>query len=418
MRIYKMTATFGKLEHETLTLEPGLNLIEAPNEWGKSTWCAFLVAMLYGLDTRGKTTKTALADKEKYQPWSGSPMAGRIDLNWNGRDITIERGTKGRVPMGIFRAYETVSGLAVPELTGSNCGQLLLGVEQSVYRRTGFIRQSDMPVTQDDALRRRLNSLVTTGDETGDSDRLAEELKELKNKCRYNRSGLLPQAEARQRELEEKLAELESLDLHCRKLRERLAEVKSWGRVLENHRDALWYAQAESDAEKVAQARDIRDRAEQELSFLERRCAGQPSRMEVERKVKAIEIYQQELADYQAEEKRYSQRPQPPAVPEQFRGMTLEQADTMVQQDCGRHERLSRTKAHLIFTVLALMLLILCVGAVLLEQYVPAAGAGMLGVILLIQGIRKRSALHREQEVLAEKYGSRFPEAWKLLLEN
>ena len=82
MKIYSMTATFGKLEHETLTLEPGLNIIDAPNEWGKSTWCAFLVTMLYGLDTRAKTTKTALADKERYAPWSGAPMSGRIDLCW------------------------------------------------------------------------------------------------------------------------------------------------------------------------------------------------------------------------------------------------------------------------------------------------------------------------------------------------
>ena len=109
MKIYKMTATFGKLEHAELTLQPGLNILTAPNEWGKSTWCAFLVAMLYGLDTRAKTTKTTLADKERYAPWSGNPMAGRIDLNWNGRDITIERRTKGRVPLGEFKAYETES---------------------------------------------------------------------------------------------------------------------------------------------------------------------------------------------------------------------------------------------------------------------------------------------------------------------
>ena len=95
MRIYSMTATFGKLSHETLYLEPGLNVIHAPNEWGKSTWCAFLVAMLYGIDTRQKNTKTALADKERYSPWSGEPMSGRMELNWNGRDITIERSTKG-----------------------------------------------------------------------------------------------------------------------------------------------------------------------------------------------------------------------------------------------------------------------------------------------------------------------------------
>ena len=105
MKIYSMTATFGKLNHETLTLQPGLNIIEAPNEWGKSTWCAFLENMLYGIDTREKTTKSALAAKERYAPWSGAPMAGRIDLNWNGRDITIERRTKGRLIFGEFQAY-------------------------------------------------------------------------------------------------------------------------------------------------------------------------------------------------------------------------------------------------------------------------------------------------------------------------
>ena len=124
MKIYSMTATFGKLENQTLLLQPGLNVISAPNEWGKSTWCAFLVNMLYGLETRVKTTKTNTPDKERYAPWSGSPMSGRIDLNWNGRDITVERWTKGRTPMGEFRAYETESGIAVPELTATTCGAI------------------------------------------------------------------------------------------------------------------------------------------------------------------------------------------------------------------------------------------------------------------------------------------------------
>ena len=96
MKIHRMRATFGKLEHETLTLEPGLNVIQAPNEWGKSTWCAFLCAMLYGLDTRAKSTRGTLADKERYAPWSGSPMEGRLEVEWQGRDITIERRTRGR----------------------------------------------------------------------------------------------------------------------------------------------------------------------------------------------------------------------------------------------------------------------------------------------------------------------------------
>ena len=172
MRIDTMTATFGKLEHQSLSLKPGLNVIHAPNEWGKSTWCAFLLAMLYGLDTRAKGGGKTLPEKERYAPWSGSPMSGRVELNWNGRDITIERTTKGRIPLGSFRAYETHTGMEVPELDGSNCGFLLLGVERSVYQRAGFIRLSDLQVTQDEALRRRLNQLVTTGDDSGDQAKL------------------------------------------------------------------------------------------------------------------------------------------------------------------------------------------------------------------------------------------------------
>ena len=418
MRLYKMTATFGKLEHETLALEPGLNVIEAPNEWGKTTWCTFLVTMLYGLDTRAKTTKTALADKEKYAPWSGVPMAGRIDLSWNGRDITIERSTKGRTPMGVFRAYETVSGLAVPELTAANCGSVLLGVEQSVFRRTSFIRQSDLPVTQDDALRRRLNALVTTGDETGDSDRLAAELKDLKNKCRYNRSGLLPQAELQQKELEDKILELETLEDQCRKLKERITEVKSWGRALENHRDALNVAAAEANARRVAQIRELRDQAEEKMIRLEGKCSKQPSRDEVEKKIRAMEAYLEAQAEFREDEISCSHRPEAPVPPEQFRGMTAEQAGDMVGRDCRNYQQLSGKKPYLLLILLGWAAVLLGAVMIVMKEYVIAIAAGVLGLIALMISTRKKEDRRKEMEALEEKYGSSYPEAWQMLFKT
>ena len=412
MRIYEMTATFGKLEHETLKLQPGMNIIHAPNEWGKSTWCAFLVAMLYGMDTRAKTTKTALADKERYAPWSGSPMSGRIDLNWNGRDITIERKTKRRVPLGEFRAYETETGLEIPELTATNCGQMLLGVEQSVFRRAGFIRLSDLPVTQDDALRSRLNALVTTGDESGDAERLARDLKDLRNKCRYNKSGLLPQAEAQREELENKLSELEALESQSLRLKQRLGEVKSWLRQLENHRDALAFAAAEADAGRVAEARDAHDRAVRHLETLETTGAALPAREEAEKKVYQLREFQENWDSVQMEQRMLPPQPEAPAVPELFRGMTTEQAETMVGQDVQRYELLQRTKPHL-----ALMLLggaFALLGAVLLVmQEFLIGGVGLAaGLVLLLLGMAKGKAWRREAAALAEKYGSADADAW------
>ena len=257
MRIYSMTATFGKLNHASITLEPGLNVIEAPNEWGKSTWCASLLAMLYGIDTSSRSKKDFIPDKERYAPWSGVPMSGRMDIHWNGRDITIERSSKGRVMFGQFKAYETESGIPVPQLTAANCGQMLLGVEQSVFARAGFIRLKDMPVTQDESLRRRLNALVTTGDESGSADDLAQKLRDLKNRCRFNRSGLLPQAETQQRELTQKLEEMASLQLQVKAIENRQEELKAYHGELLNHKQALQYEEDRNFAGKLAMTRAI-----------------------------------------------------------------------------------------------------------------------------------------------------------------
>ena len=265
MIIHSMTATFGKLDHQTLTLESGLNIIDAPNEWGKSTWCAFIMAMLYGMDTRERSTKTALADKERYAPWSGVPMSGRMELEWQGRDITIERWTKGRIPMGEFRAYETQSGLPVAELTAANCGQRLVGVERSVFSRSGFIRGAQMPVEMNEELRGRLNALVTTADESREAEALGEKLKELKNRCRYNRSGLIPQACSRMETLEKQLGEYEALSTQVQSL-------EAQCRALEEQK------QHQPDTDALEQAIRGEETARLRCQELERKCACLPDR--------------------------------------------------------------------------------------------------------------------------------------------
>ena len=87
MKIKSMTATFGGLKNAKLTPGPGLTLIHAPNEGGKSTWAAFWRAMLYGIDTRDRDKKGYLADKNRYPPWSGARMEGELVLELAGRDL-------------------------------------------------------------------------------------------------------------------------------------------------------------------------------------------------------------------------------------------------------------------------------------------------------------------------------------------
>ncbi|MBQ1280980.1 MAG: hypothetical protein IIY16_01890 [Oscillospiraceae bacterium] len=208
MRIKHMHAVFGRLDHAELELGEGLNILELPNESGKSTWCAFLLAMFYGIDTAERAAKGVLPAKTKYKPWSGAAMEGRIELEWNGRDITIERTSKGRIPLGEFRAYETASGLPVRELTAANCGSTLLGVEKGVFERSAFLRQSGLAVSQDSALERRLGALVSSGEETVSYIATEQRLRDRRNACRHNQTGELPRTEALLASAEDKLAQI------------------------------------------------------------------------------------------------------------------------------------------------------------------------------------------------------------------
>ena len=409
MILYSMTATFGKLEHETLTLQPGLNIIEAPNEWGKSTWCAFLTAMLFGMETRAKSTKTALADKERYAPWSGSPMAGRIDLQWKGRDITIERKTKGRVPLGQFTAYETRSGLPVPELTAANCGQLLLGVERSVFLRSGFIRLADMPVTQDEALRARLNALVTTGDESGDAERLGKALKDLKNRCRYNKSGLLPQAETEKAEIENKLRELETLEYQSSKLAERREQVRDWEEKLENHQAHLDYRRAKADAQRVAQMQEACRSDEARLVRAEANAANLRPRDEMEQKLLQLRKLNQAFEDLRLEAQMLPQPPEDPAAPEQFRGMDGDTAMEKAKHDAAEYETL-KAKNPLLF-ILGILLL-LAGGVAAVWYLVPGIACAALGLILLIAAFVNSRRRSRAAEKIAVRYGTADTARW------
>ena len=419
MKIYSMTATFGKLENQTLTLQPGLNVISAPNEWGKSTWCAFLVNMLYGLETRVKTTKTAIADKDRYAPWSGSPMSGRIDLSWNGRDITIERWSKGRTPMGEFRAYETGSGIAVPELTATTCGEMLLGVERSVFLRAGFLRLTDLPVTEDDALRRRLNSLVTTGDESGAADDLAQKLKDLKNKCRSNRAnGLIPQAEAEKAELEGKLQQLQEFRTQSESLAQRQQDLLLRQQLLENHQKAVQYAAAQENLQKVEQAQLAAEVAAKALSVAEAQCAVLPERENAVEQLhchsRLIQRKNQLISQWTA----VPPEPQMPLIPERYRGMEPESAIAQAQEDAMVYDHLlvqqkrSFKGVWLLAAVLTLYLAIgilvgniWCWGAMIAAMVITTA-------VMLYGRLDQKKRNQKQRDELLSRYPGIPPEGW------
>ena len=274
MDILHLTATFGRLEHQELTLSRGLNVLYAPNETGKSTWGAFIRTMLYGLSTR---ERGPLADKNRFAPWSGAAMQGRMDVSAAEGAYTLLRNTKRAAsPMGEFSCTYTGTATPVAGITAQNAGEALLGVPREVFERSAFIGQNALAVDQDAELERRIAALITTGEEDTSYSQSYERLKKQLNRRKHNKTGLIPALEREIDDLQLSLRELDALEAQARQAQSSLDELERQAAAL-RQQAASWQAlEQQSRAAEYAKAAQNADEAARRASLLEESAAGLP----------------------------------------------------------------------------------------------------------------------------------------------
>ncbi|OLA36409.1 MAG: hypothetical protein BHW35_05705 [Firmicutes bacterium CAG:176_63_11] len=274
MDILHLTATFGRLEHQELTLSPGLNVLYAPNETGKSTWGAFIRTMLYGLSTR---ERGPLADKNRFAPWSGAAMQGRMDVSAAEGAYTLLRDTKrASSPMGEFSCTYTGTATPVAGITAQNAGEALLGVPREVFERSAFIGQNALAVDQDAELERRIAALITTGEEDTSYSQSYERLKKQLNRRKHNKTGLIPALEREIDDLQLSLRDLDALEAQARQAQSVLDELEQQAAAL-RQQAASWQAlEQQSRAAEYAKAAQNADEAARRAALLEESAAGLP----------------------------------------------------------------------------------------------------------------------------------------------
>ena len=224
MQLLHANATYGKLDQARLDLQPGLNVICAPNEGGKSTWCRFLLAMFYGLNTRQRGD---LADKNRFQPWNGSLMQGKLELSVGDKELTLSRRTqRPDAPLGVFSCTYSGTDTPVPGLDAARCGETLLGVPQSVYQRCAFIPSGSLAIDADADLERRISALISTGDEKISFSQVESRLKKQLRQRKYNRSGSIPLLEAEIAGLRAAQQEAQTLTGQLENLQQQLSQAR------------------------------------------------------------------------------------------------------------------------------------------------------------------------------------------------
>lgn len=292
MRIDKLTASFGKLNGDTLELKDGLNVISAPNESGKSTWCAFIRTMLYGIDSAERAKTGYLPDKARYAPWSGAPMQGEMEVTVGDKNISISRETRLKTaPMREFSAVYTGTNIPVEGMTGQNAGEMLTGATKEVFRRSALIEQGQVAVSGSPELEKRIAAIVSTGDEDCSFAEADDTLRTWQRKRRYNRRGKLPEFEQEIAEKENLLSELQYASDEKERLTDSLYHAKKRVKELE---------QAVTESRKIARRDALSNLQKTRLNLNEAIDAHEAADEELDKCRSALQI--SVLGEYEPDE--------------------------------------------------------------------------------------------------------------------
>jgi DNA repair exonuclease SbcCD ATPase subunit len=125
---------FGRLAERTFAFGPGLNVVVGPNEAGKSTLAAAIIASLYGLQ-RG--------EKDRWRPWTGNAYATALTYETSDGAVwevhrALERDTKG---VRVFDAGGADAAARLGLGKTLNPGDVHLQIPLEVFLQTACVRQ-------------------------------------------------------------------------------------------------------------------------------------------------------------------------------------------------------------------------------------------------------------------------------------
>lgn len=250
MKILSIQGHFGNISGQKIDFSDKLCCRVLPNGWGKTTLCAFIRVMLYGLNTSRRDNANSLSDKTKYFPQDGKLMSGRMTVEFAGRPITIIRGSSRNGLMQDFEAFYEDTGEPCNELTAKNCGEVLLGMGEDAFLSSAMVDGMDMTRSSSE-----LNELLISLAQTGDSStRCSNALKTLTRwRLDINSGkghGEQPRLERDYKTAQEKLDDIQNIEAQMIKQRELVSKLTQKAEQMQENYEAVYKSYAGKAAQE------------------------------------------------------------------------------------------------------------------------------------------------------------------------
>ena len=198
-------ASFGGLADKTLDFSDGVNIVEGANESGKSTICAFLRFMFYGLPSKADDKARAISLRD-------SRAAGNLTFSDDGKRYRIEReavcvsGADGKLS---YREkctiYDAQTNLIC--FKGQVPGEVFFCVSETVFDSTVYIRQATDSKVGGHALGEEAENILFSANESINTKKAISKLDSARVFLKYKkgRGGRIAELEDSRNDTAEKL---------------------------------------------------------------------------------------------------------------------------------------------------------------------------------------------------------------------
>lgn len=217
---------FGKLSNLNINFNDGVNIINQPNGWGKSTLAAFLKAMLYGFDTK-KEPGAFEKERKLYKPWQGGTYGGELDFETGGVEYRIVRSFGLTEKQDDFHLYRLKTMVECDDFSPM-LGEELFDLDRNSFKRTIYIAQADCMFSPSDGINAKLGNLAENTNDINNFETASADIKDMMNKMSPNRiTGSIKKRVNTITAIEQELKKYQAADEAAEQLTEKINEKKA-----------------------------------------------------------------------------------------------------------------------------------------------------------------------------------------------
>ncbi|WP_027422034.1 ATP-binding protein [Lachnobacterium bovis] len=217
---------FGKLQDKDYSFNKSLNVFNGENGSGKSTFAAFLKAMLYGFDN--KKEKGAF-EKERniYKPWQGGTYGGELEFEHQDKIYKVVRKFGNTEKTDEFHIYDMNTNMEVDCFT-KHLGDELFDLDRNSFAKSIFIGQNDCNFSTSDQINAKLGNVVESTNDINNYENAQKKLKDVVNKLSPTR---------KTGSIRKRKDQIDTLRIELRELESREAEYKKVATLMEDQQN-------------------------------------------------------------------------------------------------------------------------------------------------------------------------------------